>query len=198
MRSDNSDNDDDNNDDNHGVPTLSRDMLGEKGSFDDNDNYTDRHRCENRLPSSVLRMNKRQERMRAKKWVHDLEYDLRQFKADNKQLKVELKFSKKKYRCSSKEDIRTYNEWTFDKANLANKINNFSKDVMFPRYKFLKEGWQDYELSNEKSLSHFVGQKMADTYQNMRILTSGREFKDQWERVYVPVIEKKYTTLEMT
>ncbi len=63
---------------------------------------------------------------------------------------------------------------------------------MFPRYKFLNERWQDYKLSNEKSLSYFVGQKKADTYQNMRILTSGREFKDQWERVYVPVIKKKY------
>jgi hypothetical protein len=48
---------------------------------------------------------------------------------------------------------------------LANKINNFSRDFMFPRYKFLKEGWQDYEPSNKKSLSYFVEQKMADTYQ---------------------------------
>jgi hypothetical protein len=75
----------------------------------------------------------------------------------------------------SKEDIRTYNEWTFDKANLANKINNFSRDVMFPCYKFLKEGWQDYEPSNKKSLSYFVGQKLTDTYQNMTILI-GREY----------------------
>jgi hypothetical protein len=44
------------------------------------------------------------------KRVHDLEYDLRHLEADNKQLKVELKFAKKKYRLSSKEDIRTYNE----------------------------------------------------------------------------------------
>jgi hypothetical protein len=36
---------------------------------------------------------------------------------------------------------------------------------------------------------------MADTYQNMRILTSGREFEDQWKRVYVPVIEKKYQNM---
>ncbi len=36
---------------------------------------------------------------------------------------------------------------------------------------------------------------MADTYQNMRILTSGREFEDQWERVYVPVIKKKYQNM---
>jgi hypothetical protein len=43
MSSDNSDDDDNNNDENHGVPTLSRDRLGGKGSFDDNDNYTDHH-----------------------------------------------------------------------------------------------------------------------------------------------------------
>jgi hypothetical protein len=195
MSSDNSNDDDDNNDNNHGVPTSSRDRLGGKGSFDNNDNYTDHYRRENQLPSLVPRMNKRQERMCAEKRVCDLEYDLRQLEADNKRLKVELKFSKKKYRHLSKEDIRTYNEWTFDEANLANKINDFSRDVMFQHYKFLKEGWQDYKLSNQKSLSYFVGQKMADTYQNMRILTSGREFEDQWDRVYVPVIEKKYQNM---
>jgi hypothetical protein len=48
--------------------------------------------------------------MCAEKRVRDLEYDLRQLEADNKQLKVELKFSKNKYRHLSKEDIRTYNE----------------------------------------------------------------------------------------
>jgi hypothetical protein len=127
--------------------------------------------------------------------VCDLEYDLRELEAENKQLKLELKCSKKKYRRSSKEDIRNYNEWTFDKANLINKINNFSRDFMFPCYKFLKEGWRDYKPSNKKSLSYLVGQKMADKYQNMWISTSGREFKDQWERVYVPVIKKKYQNM---
>ncbi len=97
--------------------------------------------------------------MHAEKSVRDLEYDLRQLEADNKRLKVELKFSKKKYRHLSKEGIRTYNEWTFDKANLANKINDFSRDVMFLRYKFLKEGWQDSELSNKKSLSYLWGKR---------------------------------------
>ncbi len=110
MSSNNSDNDDDNNDNNHGVPTLSRDRLRGKGSFEDNDNYTDHHQCKNGLPRSVARINERQEQMHAEKRVSDLEYDLRQLEADNKQLKVELKFSKKKYRRLSKEDIRTYNE----------------------------------------------------------------------------------------
>ncbi len=67
MSSDNSNNDDNNNDDNHGVPTSSRDRLGGKGSFDNNDNYSDCHRRETQLPSLVPRMNKRQERMRAEK-----------------------------------------------------------------------------------------------------------------------------------
>jgi hypothetical protein len=47
--------------------------------------------------------------------------------------------------------MRNYNEWTFDEANLANKINGFSRDFMFLRYKFLKEGWQDYEPSDKKA-----------------------------------------------
>jgi hypothetical protein len=41
-------------------------------------------------------MNKRQEQMHAEKRVRDLEYDLRQLEANNKQLKVELKFAKQK------------------------------------------------------------------------------------------------------
>jgi hypothetical protein len=60
---------------------------------------------------------------------------------------------------------------------------------------FLKKGWQDYDPTNKKSLSYFVGRKMADTYRSMKIPTIGREFEDQWERVYVPVIGLKYQNM---
>jgi hypothetical protein len=59
----------------------------------------------------------------------------------------------------------------------------------------LKEGWQDYNPTNKKSLSYFVGRKMADTYRSMRIPMIGKEFEDQWERVYVPVIGLKYQNM---
>jgi hypothetical protein len=36
---------------------------------------------------------------------------------------------------------------------------------------------------------------MADIYRSMRISTIGREFEDQWERVYVPVIGLKYQNM---
>jgi hypothetical protein len=68
MSSNNSDHDDNNDkNNNHGIHTSSRDRLGGRGSLDNNDNYTDRHRRENQLPSLVPRMNKRQEQMRAEK-----------------------------------------------------------------------------------------------------------------------------------
>ncbi len=119
MSSNNSNDDNNDNKNNHGDLSSSRDRLGGRGSLEDNDNYTDPHWCENRLTRLVPNIYKRQEQMRAEKRVWDLEYDLRELEAENKQLKLELEFSKKKYRCSSKEDIRNYNEWTVDKANLA-------------------------------------------------------------------------------
>jgi hypothetical protein len=133
--------------------------------------------------------------MRAEKRIRDLEDDVKELEAVNKRLKEELKNYKKKVRCSSKGDIRDSNGWMGNEAILANKVTKFSRDYMFPCYKFLKEGWQDYDPTNKKSLSYFVGRKMADTYRSMRIPTIGREFEDQWERVYVPVIGLKYQNM---
>jgi hypothetical protein len=133
--------------------------------------------------------------MRAEKRIRDLEDDVKELEAVNKRLKEELKNYKKKVRCSSKGDIRDSNGWTGDEAILADKVTKFSRDYVFPCYKFLKEGWQDYNPMNKKSLSYFVGKKMAATYRSMRISTIGREFEDQWERVYVTVIGLKYQNM---
>jgi hypothetical protein len=95
---------------------------------------------------------------------NDLEDDVKELEAENKRLKEDLKNLKKRVSCSSKGDIRNYNGWTGDEAILANKITKFSIDYMFPHYKFLKEGLQDYDPRIQKSLSYFGGRKMADTY----------------------------------
>ncbi len=124
-----------------------------------------------------------------------MEDDVQELEAVSKRLKEDLKNYKKKVHCSSKGDIRDSNGWMGDEAILAYKVTKFSRDYMFPCYKFLKEGWQDYNPTNKKSLSYFVGMKMADTYSSMRIPTIGREFEDQWERVYVPVIGLKHQNM---
>jgi hypothetical protein len=133
--------------------------------------------------------------MHAEKGIHNLEDDVKEIEAMNKRLKKELKNYKKKVRRSSKGDIRDSNGWTGNEAILANKVTKFSRDYMFPCYKFLMEGWQDYNPTNKKSLSYFVGRKMADTYRSMRISMIEREFEDQWERVYVPVVGLKYQNM---
>ncbi len=133
--------------------------------------------------------------MRAEKRLCDLEDDIKELEAVNKRLKEELKNLKKRVSRSSKGDIRNSNGWMGNEAILADKVTKFTRDYMFPCYKFLKEGWQDYKLTNEKSLSYFVGMKMADTYRSTRIPTIGREFEDQWERVHVPVIGLKYQNM---
>ncbi len=130
-----------------------------------------------------------------KKSICDLEDDVKELEAVNNRLKEELKNYKKKVHRSSKVDIRDSNGWMGDEAILANKVTELSRDHKFPRYKFLKEGWQDYNPTNKKSSSYFVGRKMADTYRSMRIPTVGREFEDQWERVFVPVIGLKYQNM---
>ena len=157
--------------------------------------HTDRYKQGKWQPDMAPRGDERQVRMRTEKRIRDLEDDVKKIEAVNKRLKEELKNYKKKVRRSSKGGIRNSNGWTGDEALLADKVTEFSRDYMFPRYKFLKEEWQDSDPMNKKSLSYFVGRKMADTYRSMRIPTIGREFEDQWERVYVLVISLKYQNM---
>ena len=111
----------------------------------------------------ISKMNERQMQIHAEKRVCDLELDIRKMEEENNQFELDLK-DKKKYRHLSNEDLRQANEWTFDEANLVSKINDFARDIMFLRYKFLKERWQDRKPSNKKSVSYFVAPKMSYTY----------------------------------
>ncbi len=183
------------NNDSRDKTTTSRARYSLNNSSDNNNLHTDRYKKGKRQPDVAPRGDERQERMRMEKWIRDLEDDVKELEVVNKRLKEELKNHKNKVRCSSKGDIRDSNGWTGNEAILADKVTKFSRDYMFPCYKFLKEGWQNNDPMNTKSLSYFVGRKMADTYRSMRIPTIGREFEDQLERVYVPVIGLKYQNI---
>jgi hypothetical protein len=161
----------DGDDDSPDKTTTSRAQYSRKDSSDDNNNHTDHYKQGKWQPNVALRGDERQERMCAEKRVRDLEDDVKELEVENKRLKEELKNSKRRVSHSSKGDIRNSNGWTGDKAILADKVTKFSRDYMYPRYKFLKEGRQDYNPMNKKSLSYFVGRKTADTYRSMKIPT---------------------------
>jgi hypothetical protein len=170
-----------NNDNSRDKTTTSRVWYSRNKSSDEDNLHTDHYKQGKWQPDVAPRGDERQEHMRAEKRIRDLEDDVKELEVVNKRLKEELKNYKKKVHCSSKGDIRDSNGWMGDEAILANKFTKFRRDYMFPHYKFLMKGWQDYNPMNEKSLSYFVGRKMADTYRSMRIPMIGREFDDQWE-----------------
>jgi hypothetical protein len=132
--------------------TTSRAWYSRNNSSDDNNLHTDHYKQGKRQPDVAPRGDERQEQMHAEKRIRDLEDDVKELEAVNKRLKEELKNYKKKLCCSSKGGIRDSNGWMGNEAILANNVTKFSRDYMFPRYKFLKEGWQDYDPTNEKSL----------------------------------------------
>jgi hypothetical protein len=177
--------------------TTSRAWYSRNDSSDNDNLHTDHYKQGKQQPDVAPRGDESQEGMHAEKRIRDLEDDVKELEVVNMRLKEELKNYKKRVRHSIKGDIRDSNGWTGDEVILANNVTKFSRDYMFPCYKFLKEGWQDYDPMNKKSLSYFVGRKMADPYRSTRIPTIGREFEDQWERLYVPVIGLKYQKHEM-
>ncbi len=130
-------------DDSRDKTNTSRVQDSRNDSSDDNNLHTDCYKQGKWQPDVALRGDERQERMHVEKRIRDLEDDVKELEAVNKRLKAELKNYKKKVRRSSKRDIRNSNGWMGNEAILANKVTEFSRDYMFPHYKFLKEGWQD-------------------------------------------------------
>ena len=53
----------------------------------------------------------------------------------------------------TKRQLRIDYDWDGEEANLSNKVSNWVRTYLFPRYKFLKEGWMEYSDVNESLLS---------------------------------------------
>ncbi len=68
----------------------------------------------------------------------------------------------------------------------AESVSSFVKEYLFPCYKYLKDGWMEYDEGPE-SLLTFVQGKVK--------IPEGVEYKDQWERVICPTIQAKYVTI---
>jgi hypothetical protein len=57
---------------------------------------------------------------------------------------------------------------------------------LFPHYKFLKDGWMEYD-DGQDSFLMFVQGKVK--------IPEGVGYKNQWERVICPTIQAKYVTI---
>ena len=126
------------------------------------------------------------------RYIQQLEEEIAELKNMNKKLKAQVSEFRNSRSRSSKRNIRRDNEWTAEEGRLADKIVPFCKLYLFPRYKFLKDNWMDYDLEHENSFCNFVVEKINEMYPNMRIITRS---KREWESVYVPLIGQKYSNM---
>jgi hypothetical protein len=92
----------------------------------------------------------------------------------------------KSHAKQTKRQIRIDYNWDGKEANFADLGLSFVKEYLFPRYKFLKDGWMEYD-DRPESLSLFVQGKVK--------FPEGAEYKDLCERVICPTIQAKYVTI---
>ena len=102
-----------------------------------------------------------------------------------KKLKMELRLSKS-HAKKTKRQIRIDYDWDGKEANFADSVLSFVKECLFPRFKFLKDGWMEYD-KRQDSFSTFLQGKVQ--------IPEGAEYKDQLERVICPTIQAKYVTI---
>jgi hypothetical protein len=140
---------------------------------DDDDEYDDDYEDKVRLDDKLLRKIG----MLCQKSV--------EYKSIIKRLRMDLRLLKSHARQTTCQ-IRIDYDWDGKEANFTDSVLTFVKEYLFPRYKFLKDGWMEYDDSPD-SLSSFVQGKVK--------IPEGVDYKDQWERVICPTIHTKYVTI---
>ncbi len=140
---------------------------------DDDDVYDEDYKDKGRSHDALLRKigMLRQRCIEYKKIVKRLKMDLRLLKSHARQ---------------TKHQIRIDYDWDDKEANFTNSVLSFVQEYLFPHYKFLKDGWMEYDNKPE-TLSTFVQEKLKTL--------EGAEYKDQWERDICPTIQAKYFTI---
>ena len=87
----------------------------------------------------------------------------------------------------SKKQVKITHNWTGEETNYADSVTQFCKVFLFPRYKFLKKGWNEYNKSRN-SLSSLVKRHVPTP--------EGTNYESIWERVAAPTIRLKYINIK--
>jgi hypothetical protein len=112
---------------------------------------------------------------------------LREKERTIKKLQAEMDCMKNKSK-PSKKTLRDMMKWSGEEINFSESVNTFVQVFLFPQYKFLKDGWQNYQPNKNDSLSLMCLCKLS--------LPEGSKADDIWERVIVPSIQMKYVNIK--
>ncbi len=90
-------------------------------------------------------------------------------------------------RKHSKKELRELYKWNEQDVLFSNTVMNFTKEYLFPRYKFLGKGWTTNNKTMKKSFSNMVRRHLE--------VPRGMKFDSAWDRIITPTIAKKYTDI---
>jgi hypothetical protein len=80
-------------------------------------------------------------------------------KKNIKRLKIELRLSKS-HAKQAKRQIRIDYDWDGKEANFADSVLSFVKEYLFPCFKFLKDGWMEYDTGQDSVIGHGIDGKV--------------------------------------
>ena len=85
--------------------------------------------------------------------------------------------------------VRMDHDWDAAETLFADIVSEYVKVYLFPWYKFLKPGWDEYQPDTEDSLSSLVERCLSDRQPKS-------DKKEMWERVTAVTIRLKYSTMK--
>ena len=74
-------------------------------------------------------------------------------------------------------------KWTGEETNFAETVNHFCRHFLFPKYKFLKDGWNEILPDKKNSFNSFCMCHL--------MIPEGADKEDIWERVIFPSVMRK-------
>ena len=85
--------------------------------------------------------------------------------------------------------VRMDHDWDAAETLFADVVSEYVKVFLFPQYKFLKPGWEEYQPDTEDSLPSFVERCLSDRQPKS-------DKKEMWERVTAVTIRLKYSNMK--
>ena len=102
---------------------------------------------------------------------------------------LSLKLSNSKVNSRmNKTKVREELKWTGEETNFSETVNHFCRFYLFPRFKFLKNGWTEFMPDKENSFYSLCMRRLK--------IPEGADKKDIWERVIVPSVMRKYLNMK--
>jgi hypothetical protein len=112
------------------------------------------------------------------------ENKIAKLKRKNKSLEIALKEMQKTSSVPSQDKTG----WTGEEINFVKDINDFCKDRLYPKEKFLRNNWQEYLTNDWRSLYSVCMKHL--------LIPKGSDPREIWGRVIIPAVRDKYQSMK--